>query len=72
MALKDLKETFDLAWSAKRCTKIGQNLHNAIKNKTLIRAGSFIGRYYGFPPPQCCLNRVLAIEWLRAKRLGAP
>lgn len=69
MALKESKKTFDLAWSAKRCTEIGQNLHNAMKNKDSIRAGSFIGRYYGFPPPQCYLNRVLTIEWLRAKRL---
>lgn len=52
MALKELKKIFDLVWSAKGCTEIGQNLHNATKNKIPIRAGSFIGRYYGFPPPQ--------------------
>lgn len=65
VASKESNKTFGLALRAKRCTEIGQNVHNALKNKIPILAGSFIGRYYGFPPPQCCLNRVVAIEQLR-------
>lgn len=68
---EEVKVGLNLQWIAKNYAIVSVRLHTAIKAKTPIEVGSYISRYCGTAPPQCCWwNMHIAMPKLKPKWHG--